>query len=179
MKNSLFLSFLLFSFIGVFAQKTLTPSDEGSKVHFVIKNFGINTGGDITGLKGSVNINAKNPAASSADVTAEIKTIDTDNDRRDRHLQQADFFDAAKYPTIRLKSKSIKANDRAGEYTFIGEVTMHGVTKMISFPFNVLPQIDGYLLVGDFVLNRLDFGVGKESATMGDTVEVSLKVLAK
>ncbi len=179
MKNSLFLTFLLFSFISVFAQKTLTPTDVGSKVHFVIKNFGINTGGDITGLKGSVFINPKNPAASSADVTAEVKTIDTDNDRRDRHLQQNDFFDAAKYPTIRIKSTSIKPLERTGEYSFTGELTMHGVTKSITFPMNVLPQIDGYLFTGDFEINRLDYGIGTESATMGDNVEVSLKVLAK
>ena len=47
------ISLLLFSFFiysgSIIAQSTLTPVDADSKVHFVIKNFGIKTGGDFKG----------------------------------------------------------------------------------------------------------------------------------
>ena len=39
---------------GIIYGQKYTPTDAGSKVHFVIKNFGIRTGGDFTGLKGSI-----------------------------------------------------------------------------------------------------------------------------
>ena len=179
MKNTLFLAILLFSFVGLYAQKTLTPQDEGSKVHFVIKNMAINTGGDLSGLKGAIKIDMKNPAASSVDVTLAVNTVDTDNDRRDNHLKNADFFDAAKYPTIHIVSTKIATTTTPGSYVFTGNLTIKDVTKVISFPFNAVSNEAGFLFTGEFEINRLDYGVGKSSATMSDNVKVELKVFAK
>ena len=161
------------------AQKKLQPVDEGSKVHFVIKNLGINTGGDLTGLKGSIVLNQKKPTASSADVTVNVSTIDTDNERRDGHLNKEDYFDVAKFSTMRIKSTSITAGTGAGNYNFAGTLTIKDVTKNISFPFSVVPSGANYMFSGDFSINRLDYGIGKESATMSDDVKVSLQVIAK
>ena len=43
----------LLSTVFVFGQN-YTPTDAGSKVRFVIKNFGINTGGTFEGVKGTI-----------------------------------------------------------------------------------------------------------------------------
>ncbi len=179
MKNTLFIALLMFTAISVYAQKTLQPVDEGSKVHFVIKNLGINTGGDLQGLSGKIVLNVKNPAASSADVTVAVKTIDTDNDRRDGHLQNEDFFDAAKYPTIRIVSTKITPSGTPGTYIFTGNLTIKDVTKPLTFNFTVLPNGAAYLFAGDFDIKRSDFGLGKSGGTMSDDVSVSLKVIAK
>ena len=48
-----FTAVTLFITIASFGQ-TYTPTDAGSKVYFVIKNFGINTGGTFDGLAGSI-----------------------------------------------------------------------------------------------------------------------------
>ena len=45
------------------AQSSLTPVDKESKVHFVIKNFGLNTGGDLSGIKGSIKFDPENLGA--------------------------------------------------------------------------------------------------------------------
>ena len=42
------------------------------------------------------------------EMTAQVNSVDTDNEKRDAHLQSADFFDAAKFPTIVFKSTSFK-----------------------------------------------------------------------
>lgn len=169
----------IFSLSAVHAQKTFVPSDEGSKVHFVIKNLGINTGGDLTGLKGKIIFDAKKPASSLFDVTADVKTIDTDNERRDGHLKNADFFDVEKFPVIRITSTSITAGKDLKNFIFNGTLTIKDVTKTISFPFSAEAKDGGALFNGEFEINRLDFGVGKESVTMSDKLSVSLKVFAK
>lgn len=179
MKNSLFVVFLLFSFISVFGQKKLSPVQDGSKVHFVIKNFGINTGGDMEGLKGTIIINPTNPSASSADVTVAVKTIDTDNGKRDEHLRTVDYFDADTYPVIRLVSTSIVSDSKTGNYIFNGKLTIKDVTENISFPFMVIAQQEGYLLTGEFSIDRLQYHVGGESKTMGDNIDISMKVVAR
>jgi polyisoprenoid-binding protein YceI len=155
------------------------PLDDGSKVHFSIKNFGINTGGALSGLKGNIVFIPDNLAESNFNVSVDVKTIDTDIENRDEHLKGENYFDTEKYPLIVIKSKKINNDQKFGSYNFIGTLTMHGVTKEISFPFKAIQQANDYLFTGDFEINRLDYSVGQPSAILSKTVKVSLSVLAK
>ncbi len=172
-------SFLMASFTTL--SQNYKPADAGSKVHFNIKNFGINTGGDLSGFSGNINFVPGNVVASNFDVSVTVNTIDTDNDKRDSHLKSEDYFNAEKYPSINIKSSRItKLNKSAtGMYYFTGALTMHGITKPIAFPFTVNRKGDDYLFVGSFSINRLDYGVGKSSSVLSDGVKVTLSVLAK
>ena len=159
--------------------QTFTPSDKGSKVHFVIKNFGINTGGDIAGMKGKINFNAKKLSSCSVDVTANVSTIDTDNDKRDEHLKTTDFFDIEKYPVIHIESTKIEPGADLKHFTFKGKLTIKNVTKNIEFPFTAEAASGGALFKGEFEIKRSDYGIGKEGGTMSDKVKVSLNVFGK
>ena len=161
------------------AQRILSPLDAGSKVHFVIRNFGIKTGGDFKGLKGTIKFLPANLAASAFDVTVDAATIDTDNESRDDHLREAEFFNAAVYKTIQLKSTKITTSSVAGRYYFFGNLTIKGVTKPIEFGFGATPKEGGYVFDGEFKINRRDFGVGGSSVSLSDILTVSLSVLAK
>lgn len=157
------------------------PSDDGSKVHFIIRNFGINTGGDLRGLSGNVVFVPANLNVCTFDVSAEVKTIDTDNGSRDEHLRSSGFFDAEKFPLITIKSTKVNKTNRSatGWYYFTGSLTMHGITKIISFPFTATLTGNDYLFSGNFDINRLDYGVGENSSVMSKIVKVNLSVLAK
>ncbi|WP_346238222.1 YceI family protein [Niabella insulamsoli] len=178
MYKKLLLTFLAFSLAaGVFSQN-LKPVDAESKVLFVIKNMGLSVDGSLTGLAGTINFNPKNASGSSFDVTVDVNTINTDNKRRDDHLKKDDFFDAAKYPTISIKSTKIQPK---GNNTFFAQaiLTMHGVSKNIQFDFIATPASGGYRFKAEFAVNRLDYKIGGNSMTMGDEVAVKLDVLAK
>ncbi len=177
MKQVFFLA-ALFSATIVKAQN-FTPVDDGSKIHFVIKNIGFNTGGDITGTTGKIVFDAKTPATASFDVSVKVSTLDTDNEKRDNHLKTADFFDADTYPTIHIVSTSVKKGADLKHFTFNGKLTIKNVTKNISFPFTAEGKTGGALFSGDFEIDRQDYKVGGESATLSDKVKVSLSVFAK
>jgi len=161
------------------AQSTSTPVDADSKVHFVIKNFGIKTGGDFKGLKGNIKFYPANPAASSFDITVDAGTIDTDNDSRDDHLRKPEYFDVAKYKTIELKSTKVTFSKTAGRFYVFANLTIKGVTKPIEFGFAATPKNGGYIFDGEFQINRRDFGVGGNSVSLSDKLTVSLSVFAK
>src|ERR1700759_210948 len=96
-----FLSFILFiSCIFSAHAQQLKPVDSKSEVKFTIKNFGLNTNGTLSGLKGTINFNSSNLSASSFNVTVEVNTINTGVDMRDSHLKKEEFFDAEKYQNI-------------------------------------------------------------------------------
>ena len=179
--NVKIISILLFFISGGVNGQHYTPSDEGSKVHFVIKNFGISTGGDFTGLQGDITFDPDNISSSKFEVSVAASTIDTDNPSRDNSLKEETYFDVQKYPDVKLISTKIDKTNKtpAGFYYFTGNVVIRGVTKPISFPFQAKKINDDYLFTGDFEIERLDFGVGEKSAVLANKVMVNLSVLAK
>ncbi|HEX9980876.1 MAG TPA: YceI family protein [Flavobacterium sp.] len=64
--------------------------------------------------------------------TAKVNSINTNEPKRDEHLKQEDFFDAAKYPLITFKSTSFRKL-KAGGYKIKGELTIKNVTKTVEF----------------------------------------------
>ena len=163
------------------AAQNYSPQDAGSKVHFVIKNFGINTGGDLSDLKGKIYFLPDSLNAAKFDVTVAVSTIDTDNEMRDKDLIKSEYFDASQFPTIQLISTKISKTNKTveGFYFFTGNLTIKGITKTISFPFQAKKVNDGYLFTGDFEIDRLDFGVGEQNIVLSNKVAVSLSVMAK
>jgi len=164
--------------VQVFAQTSYTPKDDGSKVHFVIKNFGVNTGGDFTGLSGTIKFDPNNLSAADFDVSVDAGTIDTDIESRDRDMKKTEYFDVKNYPKISFKSTKVTATNKAGYLYMFGNITIKGVTKEVKFPFKATAKDGGYLFEGNFKLNRRDFGVGGSSMSLSDEVTVTLSVLA-
>jgi len=109
------LSFALFS-------QSYTPTDEGSKVHFSINNFGIATGGNFKGLSGSIKFDPANLAASDFDVSVDANSIDTDIEARDNHLRKAEYFDVAAYPKLSFKSTRLTKTNRDGYFYLFGTI---------------------------------------------------------
>lgn len=174
---------LLFSLIisiNVFSQN-YSPVDSLSKVHFVIKNFGINTGGDFSNLSGTIHFLPENLSESHFNVSVSASTIDTDNSMRDNNLKSDEYFDAAKYPKITLVSTKIEKTNKTGEgyFYFTGNLTIEGITKAISFPFQAKAQNNGYLFTGNFQIDRTEFGVGEKNIVLSNLVAVTLSVFAK
>jgi polyisoprenoid-binding protein YceI len=161
----------------VYAQK-YTPADAGSKVHFVIKNFGIRTGGDFTGLKGSIVFDPNALNTSTFNVSVNSNTVDTDNSSRDKHLRKEEYFNVEKYPLLTFVSTKITKSTSAGRFYIFGSLTIKGITKAIEFGFSATPTSTGYAFKGEFEINRRDFGVGGSSVSMSDNLKVTLDIAA-
>lgn len=130
-------------------------------------------------------ITAARPDFSDAvfELTADVASINTDNDKRDEHLRNPDFFDVAQFPTLTFRSTSVKKISK-NNFLVTGNMTMHGVTRPVKLnavltgqgvhPYNK-KNVAGFKITGK--INRLDFGVGKETGTttLGNEVELSAK----
>ena len=62
--------------------------------------------------------------------TADINSIDTNNQQRDTHLKSADFFDAENHGQLKFVGKKYEAN--GDEAKLHGELTIKGVTKPLT-----------------------------------------------
>jgi polyisoprenoid-binding protein YceI len=169
---------LLLSAAGSCLAQQYKPTDDGSEIAFVIKNFGINTKGSFRGLDGNISWYPQDPGKCLFDVSIDAATVNTDNSMRDDHLKKETFFDVGNYPRIRFVSTGISEPDKKGRYTVNGKLTIRDKTKDISFPFVATALGDDVIFKGSFTLNRKDFGVGG-SSTISNQLTVSLTVLAK
>jgi polyisoprenoid-binding protein YceI len=64
--------------------------------------------------------------------TADVNSINTDNEMRDNHLKSDDFFNAAKFPQIKFVSTSFTPLGD-NKYKLIGNLTIRDVTKPVTF----------------------------------------------
>ena len=114
------------------------------------------------------------------EMTAKVNSVDTDNEKRDAHLQSADFFDAAKFPTIVFKSTSFKKATEENTYTVTGNLTLHGVTKPVTLSAHAKTAIHpvtkktiaGFKITGK--INRKDFGIAEQTPAgmLGEEVSI-------
>lgn len=136
-----------------------------ASIGFRVKHMGlVDVPGYFRDFKGMINYDAKDVTKSSVEFTAQATSVDTGVAPRDKHLRTADFFDVEKFPE--LSFKSTKVEKKGKNLMITGDLTMKGVTKSITFPFNVAGFIvdskSGATRMGataETVINRRDFGV--------------------
>ncbi|NBX76173.1 MAG: polyisoprenoid-binding protein [Proteobacteria bacterium] len=106
--------------------------DAHTTAKFKIRHLMVsNVYGQITGAKGSLEMDDKDPTKTTGTVTLDVATVNTANEKRDAHLKGEDFFDVAKHPTITYTIKKV-SKGKGGKYKMDGELTMKGVTKAVS-----------------------------------------------
>lgn len=102
--------------------------------------------------------------------TADIDSIDTNNEQRDAHLKSADFFNAEKNPRIHFSGKKYDVKD--GEGKLSGDLSIAGITRPITLDVEfggIIVDPYGQTKAGFTVtgkINRKDFGI-----TYGSTLE--------
>ena len=64
--------------------------------------------GTIKGVSGTIHFDINNLSKSYFEAKANIKSINTSNKTRDKHLNALDYFHTEKFPHITFKSESIK-----------------------------------------------------------------------
>lgn len=136
-----------------------------SDVGFEVTHMMISTvQGNFGEFSGNIDVDKKGKLTSlSGDVS--ISSVDTNDAKRDAHLQQDDFFATASFPKMTFTSTKIKGSHEKG-YTVTGDLTIRDVTKSVTLdltPFKG-PITDGWgntrvATVATTEINRQEFGV--------------------
>lgn len=175
------------------APQTTTSTWKIDPVHsgaeFKVKHMMIsNVKGQFTAVTGVATLDEADVTKSRIEATIDAASINTRDVQRDAHLKSADFFDVEKFPTLSFKSKRVaRAGD--GELAVTGDLTIHGVTREVTFDVEgpTLPAKDpwGNTRVGVSAttkISRKDYGLtwnaGLETGgfLVGDDVTVTLDV---
>ncbi len=169
-----------FVWAGLWGHAQQIDSEESS-IQFEIGGIGWSTvEGNFKGMTGTVELTDK-VVGSSFNVCIKPSTVFTDNEERDEHLQNEDFFNVSKYVNVCFKSSSV--TKKGNEFVVKGNLTILNVTKEISFPFTVSEKEGKKILQGSFELNRFDYGLAEDSYSstimVDDIAEVNVICVLK
>jgi polyisoprenoid-binding protein YceI len=131
-------------------------------------------------VDGTLVYDAEDVAKSRVEVTLPLSGLDTFVPKLDEHLKSADFFDAARYPTITFKSNMVH-DMGGGKLTIMGDLTVHGVTRPVTLdatlnkaavhPMTKAPTIG---FDATTTIKRSDFGVGGYVPMVGDDISIRI-----
>lgn len=158
-----------------------------TSVNFSVNHFFSAVTGKFTSFEGNINFDPANLQGSSVNFTIPVKSVNTDDSKRDKHLQSADFFDAKSYPNMTFVStRFVKKSDK--DYVAYGKLTIRNISKDIALPFKITGEMEHPMMKGTIILglastikiNRNDYGVGTGSwattMVVGDNVDININM---
>lgn len=155
---------------------SLAINPSNSKIGFVGAKVTASHVGGFTDFSGKVDVG--DPIeASTIDLTIQTASLFADKEKLTKHLKSPDFFDVGKFPTATFRSTEIE-KDGAG-HTISGDLTLHGVTKRISFPATISATDSEVSANAEFSINRQDFGIaypGMPDDLIRDLVVIKLSL---
>ena len=138
-----------------------------SELLFKVRHMGINTvTGRFDNFQARFDVDPQHIENTKGTATIDVKSINTNNAKRDNHLRSDDFFNAEQYPQIKFASKSVKnVNMADSTCDLVGDLTIRDVTKEI-----VLKIKGGGIIHDDWgneraaftakgIINRFDFNL--------------------
>lgn len=170
--------------LAVAETETYNIDSTHSFANWTIRHVVSKTSGTFNEIKGTVMIDRDNLANSSVDARINVLSVSTNHAKRDEHIQKEEYLDAGKFSEMHFVSSKVEATSQtAGKLT--GTLTLHGVSKEISFPFKVLgfgkDPWGGFRtgIEAHAGLKASDYGFTwplKPDAPVGDDIEITLLI---
>ncbi|KUM77141.1 YceI family protein [Streptomyces curacoi] len=92
-------------------------------------------------------------------ITLDVASLDTGNAKRDKHLRDADFFDAANHPEITFAVRSAELRD-GDDVQVVGQLTVRGISRPKTFTARLVgADARSLTLDAEFTVDREQFGM--------------------
>ncbi|HWI67615.1 MAG TPA: YceI family protein, partial [Nitrospiraceae bacterium] len=100
---------------------------EHSTIEFRVTHMVVSkTAGRFTDYTGFIDMDAEAGAVTSVEATIKAGSVNTNHEKRDTHVRNADFLDVEHYQTMTFKMKSYKKTVES--FIMVGDFTLRGVT---------------------------------------------------
>ena len=162
---------------------------EHTNFYFSVDHIYAKVRGRFTDYTGTLFFDPDNLKDSKISFEIKVKSVDTDNGKRDKHLLSDDFLDASKYPLMTFTSTSITKAE-GDTYNVDGTLTIKGVSSDLRLPLTYSGKRDHPLSKGMEVigfngyltLDRLAYTVGSGKyytmGAVGKDVEILVTIEA-
>ena len=185
MKKLVFL--MIFGLTGMmaFSQTTYNFDKNHARLSFSALHFGIShVEGNFKIFDATLKASKEDFSDAVIELTADVNSINTENDMRDKDLKAEQWFDADKFPKITFKSNAFKKLS-GNNYVLEGFLTMKGITKFIrlNVAYNGKSQnpyskkfMYGFTITGKLDRTIFKVGTGTMANVVGNDIEIKSNV---
>src|SRR5262249_48132552 len=156
---------------------TITP--QNTKLQFVCAHVAADPmprKGGFAKFMGKAEVDVAAKTLKSLEVDIDTTSLFTEvGNMHTNPLKSPDFFEARRYPTAHFESTKIAANT-SGATQITGKLTLHGVTKEITFPATIEIDGSGLKLKTEFTLDRLEYGINYDPRKVEAKVALTVAV---
>jgi len=153
----------------------------GSSLVFASKYDGEVFTGSFPGFDTRLSFDPADLSGARLEVTIPLAGARSGNADRDKTLQEADFFNVAKFATAHYRAEKFRALG-GNQFAADGVLELRGVSKPVTLTFTWTPGTQP-VLAGKATVKRLDFGVGggdwADTSTIPNETAISTKVVFK
>ena len=118
-------------------QETYKIDENHSFANWSIRHVASKTSGTFSDITGKIAIDRDNLANSSVEAKINMLSVNSSHTKRDKHIKEKDYLDVEKFAEMTFVSKKIEEKSNT-DGVMTGVLTMHGVSKEMTFPFKVL-----------------------------------------
>lgn len=165
----------------------IDPAHSG--VYFRVNHIYSAVNGFFPEFEGDIKFDPANLKESKFFFTVSVKSVNTNNGKRDGHLLSDEFFAAKEYPQMSFESQSI-SHKQGNQYVAQGVMKIKDVSKKIDLPFtffgskqhpfNPKQEVAGF--EAKMTIDRLSYHVGNgkfvKLGVVGQQVDVLVSVEA-
>lgn len=153
-----------------------------SEIQFKVRHMMVSTvTGSFNEFEGEVETEKEGFEGATVRFSANVASINTNNQQRDEHLKSDDFFNASQFPQLTFQSKSFTKKSN-GNYRLVGDLTIREHTREVELDVEYFGSaVDpygqtkaGFEINGK--VNRKDFGLKWNAVTEAGGVVVSDEV---
>lgn len=165
-------------------QEIYSIDNQHSFANWSIRHVASKTSGTFSDITGQVVVDRANLANSSVKAKINMLSVSSNHAKRDDHLKKPDYLNVEKFAEMTFESKKIEATSTT-EGMMTGVLTLHGVSKELTFPFKVLGfGVDPWRgersgFEAQTRIKASDFGftwMNKPNAPVGDDIEITLLI---
>ena len=155
-----------------------------SSIKFSIRHFVAKTTGNFAKFEGILKIDRDDPTNSSVEATVQVSSVNTNNRKRDNHLQEDDYFSADSHPKMTFKSTKWEKSNDADKFKVTGDLTIRSITREVVLDVELLgigPGREGATLSGweaTTTLDRTWWDVNGGRPAVGTKVNVTINIEA-
>jgi polyisoprenoid-binding protein YceI len=171
------------------ATRTYAIDPAHSDVSFAIRHLMLSKiRGAFHGLTGTITLGESGDIPTKIEAEIDVTSVDTQESKRDAHLQAPDFFNSSEHGKMTFVSTSISGSGTT--FTVIGNLTLRNVTKSVTLHGTVAGHVtdpwsnDRIGWSATTTINRGDFGItfnqplASGGVMLGDEVDVTLEIQA-
>ena len=179
---------LAFGVAGTASAATWKVDPAHTTVGFRVSHLFTRVQGRFDDFDGSIEFDPARPEATVVRGSIRAASIDTNHQKRDKHLRSGDFFDVEKFETIEFESTGGVLQLQGSRGKLAGDLTIRGVTKPVVLDVEFLGQGSdpwGNVRAGfaaTLEINRSDYGLNWNEVLetggllVGEAVEIRIDV---